>query len=199
MQSWIEKEKDRKYHPVAALFPLLDGAEFEELKADIAENGLLEPIWIDAEGKIIDGRNRHRACIETGRVPTFRVLNDGRSLVSFVVSMNLHRRHLSSSQRAVIALDVLPMLEEQAEERQKRLAGDNWQNRIVTQSTENLREQIPQGLGKATEQAATLLSTNDKYVKDAKALQEQAPDLLEQVKVGEKAIPHAKRELVERQ
>lgn len=105
----VQQEIDRQYHPVADLFPLMDGAEFDELKADIASNGLLERIWLDAEGSIIDGRNRHRACIETETEPHFRTWSGQGSLVSFVVSMNLHRRHLNESQRAMIAAKIANM------------------------------------------------------------------------------------------
>jgi ParB-like chromosome segregation protein Spo0J len=47
------------FHPLANLFPLIDGAEFNELVADISEHGLHEAIVI-YEDKILDGRNRFR-------------------------------------------------------------------------------------------------------------------------------------------
>jgi len=79
--------------------------EFPWLIDDIKKNGLREPI-ITYEGKILDGRNRYRACVEAGVKPMFREYDpakDGDSPVSFVISLNLQRRHLSSSQRAMIA------------------------------------------------------------------------------------------------
>lgn len=48
--SWIDKEITRKYNKVADLFPLLDGSDFDELKADIAKNGLLG-IHLAARGR----------------------------------------------------------------------------------------------------------------------------------------------------
>ncbi len=91
-----------EFHPVAELFPLMAHAEFETFCADIAENGLREPIWIH-EAKIIDGRNRFNACQKLGIRPMYREWNGQGSLVSFVVILNLNRRHLSEGQRAMVA------------------------------------------------------------------------------------------------
>ena len=116
--SWLEQERNRQYHPVADLFPLLEGEEFDELKADIAANGLLEPIWIHPDGSILDGRNRHRACIEIETRPGFRTWDNGGSLVSFVTSMNLHRRHLTYDQRVGIGLKLESVLADEARKQQ---------------------------------------------------------------------------------
>ena len=87
-------------HPLCTLFPRLSGNEFESLCADIRNNGLRNPIVMH-EGMILDGGNRYRACIEIGIEPDF-VEFDGGNLVSFVLSVNLHRRHLSAGQQAAI-------------------------------------------------------------------------------------------------
>jgi len=78
-------------------------AEFVALKNDIAEHGVREPLWI-WRGQIIDGRHRAQACEELGIVPAVREYDgDESGLVGFVVSLNLHRRHLDESQRAMVA------------------------------------------------------------------------------------------------
>ncbi len=189
--TWLDQEVHRKYHPLASLFPLMEGQDFDEFKADIAAHGLREAIWLHPDSSVIDGRNRHRACIETETQPRFRTWGGTGSLVAFIVSMNLHRRHLTSSQRAAIALDALPMLEEEARKRQATSTGG-----AAPQLTERFQEA---GKGTAAEQAAQLFNTNPHYVHDAKKLQEEAPDLLEGVRVGEYTIPKAKRELRKRQ
>jgi len=87
-------------HPLCTLFPRLSGNEFESLCADIRENGLRSPIVMH-DGMILDGGNRYRACIEAGVDPVFEKFNGG-NLVSFVLSVNLHRRHMTPGQQAAI-------------------------------------------------------------------------------------------------
>lgn len=170
-------------HEVAHIFPEMDSASFGTLKADIKANGQREPIWI-YEGKIVDGRHRYRACCELGVQPQVRTWDGDGSLVEFVVSLNLHRRHLNSSQLAMVAVDMLPHYEQEAKERQG--------------TRTDIRELIPEcSSGKAADKAAQTVGTNGRYVTDAKKLQAEAPNLAEQVRTGSKTITQAKRELKE--
>jgi len=169
--SWLEQERNRQYHPVADLFPLLEGEEFDELKADIAANGLLEPIWIHPDGSILDGRNRHRACIEIETRPGFRTWDNGGSLVSFVTSMNLHRRHLSYDQRVGIALKLEPAFAEEA--RGRMLAGTP-----VPKSAQ----------GRAVVKAAEQTNVGTTAVKEMKAIQHEQPDIADQLIEGKTTV-----------
>ena len=54
-----------EFHPLANLFPLIEGAEFDDLVADVKINGVRDPIRI-FQDKILDGRNRHRRRIGGG-------------------------------------------------------------------------------------------------------------------------------------
>lgn len=90
-------------HPVADIFPRMGDAEYQALKADIATHGQREPVWTWRD-QIIDGRHRVRACDELGHLCLRREYEgDETTLVQFVVSLNLHRRHLNETQRSMVA------------------------------------------------------------------------------------------------
>lgn len=90
-------------HPAAEIFPVMDEAAFAALVADIAAQGQREPILI-LDGQVIDGRHRLRACEQLGLEPLVREVSaDDGDPFGLVVSLNLHRRHLSEGQRAIIA------------------------------------------------------------------------------------------------
>ena len=90
-----------KSHEYADLFPMMATADIARLAEDIRENGQADPI-ITYEGKILDGRNRYQACLLVDVDPVFAEY-DGTEPLAFVVSHNLHRRHLSESQRGMVA------------------------------------------------------------------------------------------------
>jgi hypothetical protein len=93
-------------HPLADIFPLLDeqAVGFRALVDDIKVNGVQQPIFL-YEGKVLDGRNRVRVCqLLKFELRTYHVREyDGQDPIGFVLSINLHRRHLNESQRAMVA------------------------------------------------------------------------------------------------
>lgn len=91
-----------KIHPSANSFPMMTDDEYKGLRADIAENGQREEIAI-WRGLLVDGRNRLKACDELGKTPIVKHLDDDADPWAYVVSHNLHRRHLTTSQRAMVA------------------------------------------------------------------------------------------------
>lgn len=100
-----------KAHPAAALFPLMQGEEFDSLCRDIKENGQQEPIVLyagengDDASLILDGRNRFNACKKIGVKPLLqaRIIEDP---IAFVVSANVRRRHLTPSQLSTLGAEV---------------------------------------------------------------------------------------------
>ena len=88
-------------HPFAELFPLMDSASLAELSEDIRANGLREAVVL-IDGAVLDGRNRLAACELAGVEPRFRDF-EGVDPLAYVLSLNLARRHLNESQRAMVA------------------------------------------------------------------------------------------------
>lgn len=152
-------------HKYAELFPLIQNADFEEFKIDIAENGLREPIWL-YEGKILDGRNRYRACLETNTELKTREY-EGHDPIGFVLSLNLKRRHLDTAQRAMVA---------------SRLA--NMQQGARTDLTEISAMSQPE--------AAKLLNVSTDSVQFARKVLDQGSEaLIQKVDAGELAVSTA--------
>jgi N6-adenosine-specific RNA methylase IME4 len=175
-----------EYHDIANIFPLLTGSEFESLRDDIAKNGLLEPIVV-YEGKILDGRNRHAACLGAGVLPDM-VDYTGDDPLAFVVSKNKHRRHLTAGQLAFVGAEVKRIESERAKERQR-----GGQGGVL------LTENIPEAKGEARDIAAKKTGANPKYIDLAEKMQEEAPDLADEVKSGEKSMNRAKQEMKQRE
>ena len=170
-----------EFHPIANILPMMMAEEFAAFKEDIRANGQQEPIWT-FEGQIIDGRNRFVACRELGLEPKYREWMGSGSPVSFVVSVNQYRRHLTQSQKAAAAVGFLPLLEDEARARQ---CGGQGGTLLV--------EKFPQANGKARQQAADMMKVNAHYVSDAKQIQEAAPELFAEILKGEKSLSQVKR------
>lgn len=172
---------------VASMFPMMTGDDYEALKNDIREHGVRQPIILH-EGRILDGRNRYHICREL-KVPCPSKNWDGKgSKVSFVVSENLHRRHLNPGQKAAIASEVEPMLAAEAKQRQKLSKG---RGKKGVEKIPHLNSDD----GRARKQASKLFGVNPHYVTDAKKIKNESPDLFEDVKSGKTTIQQAKQEI----
>jgi RNA polymerase sigma factor (sigma-70 family) len=112
-----------KAHPAAAIFPMLPLPDLESLANDIRQHGLLQPIVLH-EGMILDGRNRLRACALAGVQPTFAEWSGrGDSPTAWVLAVNLQRRHLNETQRAVVAAKASKLMEAEGRELLARARG----------------------------------------------------------------------------
>lgn len=163
-----------RFHPACTIFPPLPDDELQELADDIAANGLRNPIVL-FQGKILDGRNRYLACELAGVEPRFTEF-DGDDPIGWVVSQNLLRRHLTASQKAVVALDLLPLLEREAKQRQRQSNAYRGNGRSA-QKCANQK-------GKAAELAAKIVGVGSRYVEEAKGIREKAPELIERLRSG---------------
>lgn len=157
------------FHPLAAVFPLLSGAPFDALVEDIQQNGLREPIWQHQDGRIVDGRNRWRACRDLGvDCPSNTFVGSDEQLLAFIVSMNLHRRHLDESQRSMVAA------------------------RLATLKDGQRKSASPIGEATSQAEAAELLNVGKRSIERARVVLDNAvPGLVKLVDGGKLAVSAA--------
>jgi N6-adenosine-specific RNA methylase IME4 len=172
------------FHPLANLFPMIEGADFDRLVADVRGNGLLDKI-VYLDGQILDGRNRYRACIAAGLFTDDERAEPGmwfrefsraggfppdvieRGPLPWVLSKNLSRRHLNESQRAAIANNLATMRQGERTDL-KPGAGTSAELPIGDQPSANLPK-VSQA------DAAKMLNVSPRLVRDAKTVKEKGP------------------------
>lgn len=168
--------KKMDIHKYATIFPMMDEKEFNDLKEDIKENGLMDEIII-YEGKVLDGRNRLQACEELGIKPKFKKY-EGENPLQFIISTNLKRRHLTESQKAVVGIKYLPYFKEFAKQRQG--------------TRTDIKELIPESeKGEARDKAGAVVGVSGRYIDMAREVIEKNPELQEKIFSGEVTLTSA--------
>lgn len=173
-------------HDYCLQIPEMDSATFEDLVADIKQNGQREPIVL-YENKILDGRSRYQACLKAGIEPVFTTLVDALSpgeistkttkdeqntiAQRYVVSQNVHRRHLNASQRAMIAA------------RMSNLGGGKPTSQ-VTQPVVSQKETAKQ------------MAVGSALVSQAAHVMKKAPETVAEIQAGRKTVSAAYAEMV---
>lgn len=163
--------KSFQLHPLCTLFPRLTGNEFAALVADIKVNGLRDPITTH-DGMILDGGNRIRACHEAGIEPHFREF-EGESIVGYVLSMNLHRRHMTPGQQAAIVASA------QDWEKAQTHGGDRKSDQGATLHLET------------SETRAKISGASKRTQKNADKVAKADPELAKEVAQGTTTLPKA--------
>ncbi|HXP05932.1 MAG TPA: ParB N-terminal domain-containing protein [Stellaceae bacterium] len=157
-------------HDLAKLFPAMSDTQFAELLADIKANGLREPVIL-FEDKVLDGWHRNRACAEAGvgcLYEQWAPRHDGDTPLAYVISVNLHRRHMDPAQLAMTAA------------------------RLVTRGSGNAKKGEPPKVGIAD--AAAALKVNPHSVHSARAvLKHGTPELIAAVDAGRIKIDAAQQ------
>lgn len=187
-----------KPHRLAEYFPLLEGEEFEQLKQDIKDNGQLEPI-VTIDGEILDGVNRWKAIQELKNEgvdikPITKSFN-GDNPLKYVISANIRRRHLTESQKGIIATEMLPELENARQQHRKDFATNrerDTEGKFVDQSASTDAH-----WGRATEEAAKEFGISMPTVVRAKRVKEQAPERIPDIMAGKTSLFTVDQELRE--
>jgi ParB-like chromosome segregation protein Spo0J len=176
-------------HPSADIFPMLDDDELEELASDIKDNGLQQPLVIDAlngNPRLIDGRNRREACRRAGVVPDY-VLLDGQDPVAYILSANIHRRNMTKGQRAMVVARIRLVSNQTVREAANQSGLDHTrivQANVVLHHAPDLADQVITGslsLDNAYEEARVRKGRAETYESRFNALKAAAPDLAEMV------------------
>jgi hypothetical protein len=188
-----------QFHEIANVWPLLDEDKLQELAADIRTNGLVNPIWT-YEGKVLDGRNRYKACLLANVAPKFNEYK-GDEPTAFAVSMNDKRRHMNKGQLGAIGAELEPYFAKDAKRRQAEQAVKN-QPQAKAQKVEKIppseADVRPVEKSKARQEAAKSVGVNDRYVQDAKKVKQEAPEVFEKLKAGKITMQDAKREVAKK-
>lgn len=181
-----------KFHEIADIFPLMSDEEYQGLKSSIEVNGLMVPIVL-LENKVLDGRNRYKACQELG-IDTKHENFEGtyQEAIEFVWIHNIHRRNLTSSQKAICIIEkdeLVKRFRDEAKERQKE-HGNTAPGRKNTSGNNSTSDS-----GKTRDKLASIANTNSRYISDAQKIIKENPEKAQAIKEGKKTIPQAKREI----
>lgn len=179
-------------HPLSLVMPPMSAEEYAQLIDSIREHGQLEPVVL-FEGQILDGRHRYQACQQLGIEPILREYSyedDGPSPATFSLVKNTHRRHLTTSQRAMVAAAILPFFEAEAKANQRKSGGAGMK--------ENAAERKAETPIHSHAKAAEQMHVSKGSVQTAAKLAEEAPELAEEVKAGKKTLNAANTEFQEK-
>jgi phage N-6-adenine-methyltransferase len=162
-----------KYHKYANLFPLLEGEDYNNLKEDIKKNGQLEAIYL-FDNQIIDGRNRYRVCLDLGIKPKIKEYGGKKEdLLSFILSLNLHRRHMSTNEKALLGVELIELFKEEAANRQK-----SGLKQFSSSASGDAH-----GQGKSSAAAGKLIGVSSSSIeRTARIVAHGVPDLVDQVR-----------------
>jgi len=189
-------KQEYKFHPIAAIFPLIKGDELQALADDIQAHGLRDAVYL-YEGKILDGRNRASACSIVGVKLRVKEFQGSRiEALAFVWSENLHRRHLNSGQTAVAEVKREKLHKSYAREIEKMKAEQPKGGR--PKKGKKPAQQITPVVSRMDRQTSTIrakaVGTNRRYLEAAKRLLDEAPERLIPVEKKEKTLSQVLRE-----
>jgi hypothetical protein len=169
--------KEYEPHALAKLFPLMPASDIKELADDIKERGLQVPITL-FEGKILDGQHRQEACAIAGVKPRYEIYK-GNDPLGFVIAANIKRRHLTPSQKAMLAAEIAKLPH----------GGDRTSTDVKKQDA---------NLQLARSKVAESLDISPRSVASASKILAESPALAKQVRDGKITVHAAEEKLAEK-
>ena len=189
-----------KIHPIADKFPLLKGAEFQQMVESIRDSGLRDAI-VTWRGRVIDGRNRLRACEAAGVTPRFEEgdFASEHEVLRFIIDMNIVRRQLTAGQLAMLGEELRPGLEVEAKERQRlgqekgRQTRHGKNNLVSSEVVRNQNKSDRKEPGNVNAQIGLAVGVGAGTVAVASKVKKSAPELVDKVISGEMSLNAAYR------
>jgi ParB-like chromosome segregation protein Spo0J len=190
-------------HPAAAFFPQIEGDEFEKLVTSIHECGLDHEIVVDREGRVLDGRNRLRACEMAGVEPRF-TRYEGDDPIDFVRRQNLRRRDLTPGQKAAIEASLSEMdAKARAKDRQRASGGGSGRGggdiRTVSPRGDEPLEPAASRSRRASAEMADRAGVGRNTMERTLRVKREDPELFDKIRGGEVTPRAAEHELLKRQ
>ena len=194
VEGWRRLAEPDAWHPATRLFPLMDDAQLAELAADIKALGHLQEPVAMMDGKVLDGRNRLRACIITGVTPDFIDVSESSPTV-YVIRKNLRRLHLTPDQRAALAVEIRPQIEREMRGRMAEGGRRGAKTRMRTgtgkgvpdSGTPSPRRKRPGP--KARDVLSAMTGASKEKIDRARRLKAHDPARFERVRAGEEPLP----------
>lgn len=183
------KLTELEVHPVATIFPMMTDEEYQGLKDDIQKSGQQEPIIVWRK-QLIDGRNRLKACVELNIKPVWVEIDKDSDPIQYVLSHNLHRRHLTESQRAMVGAKLRDIYDQAASERRKSGLKKGDQAPVGANWAE--REKLGRSRDKAGEAVAVSGTSIDRATT---VLKKGTPEQIAAVEQGKLAVSRAAAEV----
>jgi ParB-like chromosome segregation protein Spo0J len=175
-----------RFHEAANIFPMMSDDGFAAFLADVRVKGIIHPVvtWTDSKGRkwLLDGRNRAKAwkvLADEGvemdgkliELPEYEYHGSEEEALSYVIACNMHRRDLSSSQRAAVAIRA---------------------NMLAHRYRAKADPSNPQVIeGDLAAKIAEMVGSNRTYIFRCQKILEYSPALLKQVVEGQLSIPQA--------
>jgi ParB-like chromosome segregation protein Spo0J len=176
-EAWFMSKYKYKVHPLAELFPMLPPDEFKKLKTNIEKHGQLEPIWVNKDDVLLDGRNRLKACKELGIPPKIATYMENIGDGEFIWTKNIVRRHLTDDQRAAI--------------------GNRWSDTERKAAAERQKAgiKLPSGVSaqRSRKTIAAKARVSEHKVRQVESVAKHKPELLPKIEAGEVTLKDAQK------
>ncbi len=204
LQKAVELYELKGIHETAEMFPLMSEEEYAEFVDDIRSNGFMNPVKVTDDLVVIDGRNRLCASVDLAMDVDIERLNPA-DVLNYVISENLHRRHLTTSQRSAIAVEIKERFAKEAKERQ--LSGlkqyqdsDNKKEAVLTDLSERSESQKSKKVKEdwSRKKASDVVKVGEVSVQKAEKVKRVDPELYERMKEGKvKSVDSAYKSAIE--